>query len=193
MRQLLEMQEREEQSSTAAEILYVGRDPFSRKVIVDKGSSQGIEEGAAVIDDTGLIGQVTRTFPWTAEIALISDREQVVPVQVVRNGLRAALFGTGYDSALDLRFMPVNTDVENGDVLVTSGIDGVYPAGLPVAVVSNIERNAAYPFAKITCTPAAGPNRNRQVLVMSKLAAPPEYPVAPEGKKNKLKKARKGA
>ena len=192
LRQLLEMQERGEQSSTAAEILYVGRDPFSRKVIVDKGSSQGIEEGAAVIDDTGLIGQVTRTFPWTAEIALISDREQVVPVQVVRNGLRAALFGTGYDSALDLRFMPVNTDVENGDMLVTSGIDGIYPAGLPVAIVSNIERNAAYPFAKITCTPAAGPNRNRQVLVMSRLATPPDYPVAPESKKNKLKKARKG-
>ena len=113
------------------------------------------------LDDTGLIGQVTRTFPWTAEVALISDREQVVPVQVVRNGLRAAVFGIGYDGALDLRFMPVNTDVENGDTLVTSGIDGVYPPGLPVAVVSNIERNAAYPFAKITCTPAAGPNRNR--------------------------------
>ena len=192
LRQLLEMQERAEQSSTVAEILYVGRDPFSRKVIVDKGSAQGIEEGAAVIDDTGLIGQVTRTFPWSAEVALISDREQVVPVQVVRNGLRAAVFGIGYDGALDLRFMPVNTDVENGDTLVTSGIDGVYPPGLPVAVVSNIERNAAYPFAKITCTPAAGPNRNRQVLVLSRLAPLPDYPVTPEAKKNKTKKARKG-
>ncbi|MBC8006985.1 MAG: rod shape-determining protein MreC [Prolixibacteraceae bacterium] len=193
LRQLLQMRERAEQTSTAAEILYVGRDPFSRKVIIDKGSSQGIEEGAAVVDDTGLIGQITRTFPWTAEIALISDREQVVPVQVVRNGQRAAVFGIGYDGALDLRFMPVNTDVENGDVLVTSGIDGVYPPGLPVAVVSNIERNAAYPFAKITCTPAAGANRNRQVLVMARLAPLPDYPMAPEAKKNvKPKKARKG-
>ncbi len=192
LRQLLELQERAEQTSTVAEILFVGRDPFSRKVIIDKGSSQRIEEGAAVVDDTGLIGQVTRTFPWTAEVALISDREQVVPVQVVRNGLRAAVFGIGYDGALDLRFMPVNTDVENGDVLVTSGIDGVYPAGLPVAVVSNIERNAAYPFAKITCTPAAGPNRNRQVLVMSRLAPLPDYPIAPEAKKTKARKARKG-
>lgn len=192
LRQLLEMQERAEQTSTVAEILYVGRDPFSRKVIIDKGSSQGIEEGAAVVDDTGLIGQITRTFPWTAEIALISDREQVVPVQVVRNGLRAAVFGIGYDGTLDLRFMPVNTEVENGDVLVTSGIDGVYPPGLPVAVVSNIERNAAYPFAKISCTPAAGINRNRQVLVMSRLAPLPAYPVAPEAKKSvKPKKARK--
>ena len=192
LRQLLELQERAEQTSTVAEILFVGRDPFSRKVIIDKGSSQGIEEGAAVVDDTGLIGQVTRTFPWTAEVALISDREQVVPVQVVRNGLRAAVFGIGYDGALDLRFMPVNTDVENGDVLVTSGIDGVYPSGLPVAVVSNIERNAAYPFAKITCTPAAGPNRNRQVLVMSRLAPLPDYPIAPEAKKRKAMKAKKG-
>ena len=192
LRQLLEMKERVEQTSTVAEILYVGRDPFSRKVVIDKGSSQGIEEGAAVVDDTGLIGQVTRALPWTAEIALISDRAQVVPVQVVRNGLRAAVFGVGYDGALDLRFMPVNTDVENGDLLVTSGIDGVYPAGLPVALVSNIERNAAYPFAKITCTPAAGPNRHRQVLVMSRLAPLPEYPVAPESKKDKARKAKKG-
>jgi rod shape-determining protein MreC len=192
LRKLLDLRERTEQTSTVAEILFVGRDPFSRKVIIDKGSSQGIEDGAAVVDDTGLIGQVTRTFPWTAEVALISDREQAVPVQVVRNGLRAVVFGIGYDGALDLRFMPVNTDIENGDLLVTSGIDGVYPSGLPVAVVSNIERNAAYPFAKITCTPAAGPNRNRQVLVMSRLAALPDYPIAPEAKKGKARKARKG-
>jgi rod shape-determining protein MreC len=192
LRELLEIQERAEQTSTVAEILYVGRDAFSRKVIIDKGSSQGIEEGAAVVDDTGLIGQVTRVFPWTAEIALVSDREQVVPVQVVRNGLRAAIFGIGYDGALDLRFMPVNTDVENGDLLVTSGIDGVYPPGLPVAVVTNIERNAAYPFAKITCTPSAGANKNRQVLVMSRLAPLPDYPIAPESKKSKTKKVRKG-
>jgi rod shape-determining protein MreC len=193
LRQLLELQERAEQTSIAAEILYVGRDPFSRKVIIDKGSSQDIEEGAAVVDDTGLIGQITRTFLWTSEVALISDREQVVPVQVVRNGLRAAVFGSGYDGSLDLRFMPVNADVENGDMLVTSGIDGVYPPGLPVAVVSDIERNAAYPFAKITCTPSAGTNRNRQVLVMSRLAPLPDYPISPETKKTgKGRKARKG-
>lgn len=192
LRQLLEMQDRVEQTSTVAEVLYVGRDPFSRKVVIDKGISQGIEEGAAVIDDTGLIGQVTRAFSWTAEVALISDRQQVVPVQVVRNGLRAAVFGIGYDGALDLRFMPVNSEVENGDVLVTSGIDGVYPPGLPVAVISNIERNAAYPFAKITCVPAAGPNRYRQVLVLSRLTPLPDYPAAPDAKRGKAKKTRKG-
>lgn len=190
LRALLEMQKRAEQSSVSAEILYFGRDPFGRKVIVDKGSSQDIEEGSAVVDDTGLIGQVSRAFPWTAEVALITDREQVVPVQIVRNGLRAVVFGMGYDGALDLRFMPVNAEIENGDVLVTSGIDGVYPAGLPVAVVSNIERNAAYPFAKITCTPTAGVNRHKQVLVLSRLAPLPQYPAAPEaakGAKSRLK------
>ncbi len=185
------MKERVVPTSTAAEILYFGRDPFSRKVIIDRGSSHKVEEGAAVVDDTGLIGQVSRTFPWTAEIALVTDREQVVPVQLVRNGLRAAIFGTGYDGALDLRFMPVNADIENGDVLVTSGIDGVYPAGLPVAVVSSIERNAAYPFAHITCTPAAGVNRHRQVLVLARLAPLPEYPPAAPQKKAKPRKSRR--
>ncbi len=191
LRQLLDMKERVGPTSAAAEILYMGRDPFSRKVIIDKGSSHKVEEGAAVVDDTGLIGQVSRAFPWTAEIALITDREQVVPVQVVRNGLRAAVFGTGYDGALDLRFMPVNADIENGDVLVTSGIDGVYPAGLPVAMVSSIERNPAYPFARITCTPAAGVNRYRQVLVLSRLAPLPEYPPAAQKKKAKPRKSRR--
>jgi rod shape-determining protein MreC len=183
LRALLDLRNRTKPSSVVAEILYFGRDPFSRKVVLGKGSLQDVEEGAAVVDDTGLVGQVVRTFPGTAEVALITDREQVVPVQIVRNGLRAALFGMGYDGALDLRFMPVNADIENGDVLVTSGIDGVYPAGLPVAVVSNIERNAAYPFARITTTPTAGVNRHAQVLVLARLAPLPAYPSAAEAPK----------
>jgi rod shape-determining protein MreC len=192
LRQLLEFKEQAQQTSVAAEVLYFGRDPFSRKIVVDKGASQDIEEGAAVVNASGLIGQVNRAFPWTAEVALITDREQVVPVQVVRNGLRAALFGIGYDGALDLRFMPLNADIENGDLLVTSGIDGVYPPGLPVAVVSNIERNAAYSFARITCTPVSGPDRHRHVLVLSRLAPLPAYPVEEQKKPAKPRKSKKG-
>jgi rod shape-determining protein MreC len=192
LRQLLEFKEQYPHSSVAAEVIYFGRDPFSRRIVVDKGASQNVEEGAAVVNASGLIGQVNRTFPWTAEVALITDREQVVPVQVVRNGLRAAAFGIGYDGALDLRFMPLNADIENGDLLVTSGIDGVYPPGLPVAVVSNIERNAAYPFARILCTPASGPDRHRQVLVLSRLAPLPAYPAEEQKKPVEPRKSRKG-
>ena len=191
LRQLLDMKARVGPTSTAAEILYFGRDPFSRKVIIDKGSSHKVVEGAAVIDDTGLIGQVSRTFPWTAEVALITDREQTVPVQVVRNGLRAAIFGTGYDGALDLRFMPVNAEIEDGDVLVTSGIDGVYPQGLPVAQVAHVERNAAQLFARITCTPLAGVANHTHVLIVSGNRELPPQP-AEEPKSPRPRKSRKG-
>jgi rod shape-determining protein MreC len=192
LRELLDMRARFEGPSQVAEILFLSRDLFSRKVIIDKGSSQNIEEGAAVVDEMGLIGQVSRAYPWTAEVALITDREQVVPVQVVRNGLRAAIFGVGRDNVLDLRFLPVNVDVETGDVLVTSGIDSVYPPGLPVAVVSNIERNAAFSFARIHCTPSAGPGSNRQVLVLARLSPLPNYPEPGAPARGKGRKVKKG-
>jgi rod shape-determining protein MreC len=124
-----------------------------------------------------VVGQVTRVFPWVAEVTLITDKEQAVPIQVLRSGLRGVTFGIGYDGTLELRFMPVNADIQNGDVLVTSGIDGTYPAGLPVAVVSNIERNAAYAFARITCAPAAGVNSHAQVLVVGMDGPRPENPL----------------
>ncbi|MEQ1880832.1 MAG: rod shape-determining protein MreC [Burkholderiales bacterium] len=192
LRELLDMRARFEGLSMVAEILFLSRDPFSRKVVIDKGSSQNVEEGAAVVDEMGLIGQVSRAYPWTAEVALITDREQIVPVQVVRNGLRAALFGVGRDNVLDLRFLPVNVDIESGDVLVTSGIDSVYPPGLPVAVVSDIERNAAFSFARINCTPSAGPGSNRQVLVLARLSPLPDYPEPDAPARGKGRKAKKG-
>jgi rod shape-determining protein MreC len=174
LRALLDMRARVERSSQVVEILYTARDPFVRKVVIDKGSGAGVQQGAAVIDATGLIGQVQRVFPWASEVSLITDRDQAIPVQIVRNGLRAVVFGVGYDGALELRYMPVNADIQNGDVLVTSGIDGTYPPGLPVATVSNIEHNAAYPFARITCTPASGVGSHRQALVLSKGEPLPE-------------------
>jgi rod shape-determining protein MreC len=180
LRALLDMRGRMERSSLAAEILYTARDPFVRKVVLDKGSTAGVQQGAAVIDATGLIGQVHRVFPWASEVSLITDRDQAIPVQIVRNGLRAVVFGLGFDGALELRFMPVNADIQNGDLLVTSGIDGTYPPGLPVAAVSNIEHNAAYPFARITCTPASGVGSHGQALVLSRGEPLPDRPPQPQ-------------
>src|SRR5882672_3228679 len=193
LRHLLDARERVPRPSTLAEILYQGRDPFSRKVIIDKGRQQGIQLGRAVIDDIGVVGQVTRVYPLLSEVTLITDKEQRTPVQVVRNGLRAIIYGGGDRGTLELTYMATNADVLADDVLVTSGIDGTYPPGLPVAKVSRIEQDAAYSFAKITCVPTAGTDQNRQVLVLSREMNLPAAPVETEsvaGKPPKQKRSR---
>lgn len=164
-----------------AEIIYAGRDPFSRKVIIDKGEQSGIENGQPVIDTAGVIGQVTRVLPMLAEITLLTDKDHAIPVQVVRTGLRGIAYGSGDGSTLELRFMPANAEIQTGDVLVTSGLDGVYPRGLPVATVAKVERDASYAFAKISLTPSAGTDRYRQVLILTRderLPPPPENKAA---------------
>ncbi len=176
LRRLLEARQRSPRPAVMAEILFQGRDPFSRKVVIDKGTGTDILAGQAVMDDTGVIGQVTRVFPMLAEVTLITDKEQATPVQVVRNGLRAIAYGDG--AALDLRFMAANADIQNGDVLVTSGMDGIYPPGLPVAKVTRVERDQAYAFAKIQCVPIAGTDKHRQVLVLALAADVPPPPDA---------------
>ena len=177
LRRLIGARERLPRKSTLAEILYAGRDPFSRKVIIDKGGKGDIQAGLPVVDDVGVIGQVTRVYPLLAEVTLITDKDHAIPVQVVRNGLRAVAYGAGDGATLDLRFMAANVDILNGDVLVTSGIDGIYPPGIPVAKVARIERDAAYAFAKIACLPVAGTDLHGQVLVLGKDA---NLPPAPE-------------
>ena len=194
LRRLLDARERLSVDSTLAEILYQGRDPFSRKVIIDKGSQQGIQAGQAVIDDIGVIGQVTRVHPLLSEVTMITDKEQRTPVQVMRNGLRAVIYGGGDKGTLDLSYMAANADVQADDVLVTSGIDGTYPGGLPVAKVSRIERDPAYAFAKISCIPTAGTEQNRQVLVLASEAGFPPLPAESEplaGSLPKQKRARR--
>lgn len=191
LRRMLELRERIPRDAIGAEIVYAPRDPFTRRVVVDRGSRHGVKAGQAVVDHIGVVGQVTRVFPWLSEVTLVTDKEQAVPIQVLRSGLRGVTFGIGYDGALELRFMPVNADIQNGDVLVTSGIDGTYPSGLPVAVVTNIERNAAYAFARITCTPAAAVGGFGQVLILSGDDGFPATPSAEEAV-GKARKARKG-
>ena len=187
LRDLLAARQRYGETTVFAEVLYSARDPFSRKVVIDKGQQNGIKAGQPVIDQIGIVGQVTRVYPWLAEITLITDKEQAVPVQNLRNGLRAVIGGTANNGQLELKFIPLNADFQNGDQLVTSGIDGVYPPGLPVAEVSNVERNAAFLFARITCKPSAGVASHGQVLVLNwenkAPARPPEDPVPARTKK----------
>lgn len=189
LRNLLAARERLPVELTTAQVLYAARDPFTRKVIIDRGSRHAVRTGWPVVDNRGVIGQVTRVYPWLAEVTLVTDKNQFVPVQNLRNGLRAVLGGTGSDGALELRFVPLNADFQNGDELVTSGIDGVYPPGLPVAQVTNVERNAAQVFARITCAPLGGVANHAQVLVVNGGRDLPPRPA--EGKKSlRAKKGR---
>ena len=189
LRQLIGLRERQTVSSIGAELLYDARDASSHKIVIDRGSHDGVTLGSPVIDDVGVIGQVTRVFPMITEVTLLTDKNQAIPVQNLRSGARAVAYGGVEGGLLDLRFMASNADVQSGDVLVTSGIDGVYPAGLPVAKVQTIERNAAYAFARITCVPIGGTDRNRHVLVLgAKLDIPPPPPPVPvvEPKRRRL-------
>jgi len=195
LRRLIGAAERLPVKSTPAEILYSGRDPYSRKVIIDKGSQNGAHAGAPVVDEAGVIGQVTRAHALAAEVTLLTDKDQAIPVQVVRNGLRAVAFGAGASGMLELRFMASNAEIQNGDRLVTSGIDGTYPPGIPVGTVARVERDAAYAFARIVCQPAAGVERGRYVLVIEpqpRQAQPPDEAGAPADKRSgRLRKPRR--
>lgn len=189
LRELLDMKARQPVSGTIAEILYTARDPFSRRVIVDKGGQHGIAAGQAVVDEAGVLGQVTRVYPLQSEVTLVTDKNQAVPVKIVRNGLRTVLFGAS-GGQLELRFLAANADVQSGDLLVTSGLDGVYLPGLPVAKVLRVERDAAYSFARILCEPAAGVEKHGQVLILgSREALPPQ--VAETEARDKPAKGRK--
>ena len=161
------------------EILYTPRDPFNRKITVDKGSSSGIKAGQVVIDDLGVIGQITQVYTWTSEITLITDKDHSVPVQIARNGLRTIISGAGRNSELELRFLSTSTDIREEDLLITSGIGGVYPPGLPVGRVTHIEHDRSHKFARITCTPVAGVDRYRQVLVLIGSLPAPEISDVP--------------
>jgi rod shape-determining protein MreC len=167
LRQLLQTNKAIVENSIVAEIMHVGRDLFTKKIIVDRGATHNIVAGEAVVDATGVIGQITRIYPLSSEVTLITDKSLAIPIQVERNGLRAIAFGHGRDNTLDLPYLPTNVDIKRGDKLVTSGIDGVYPAGLAVATVSQIEITPDSPFARIVCMPTGGVENHRQVLLVS--------------------------
>ena len=192
LRRLIGAAERSERKSMPAEILYAARDPYARKVILDRGAQHGARPGSPVVDEIGVIGQLTRAHAFVSEVTLLTDKDQAIPVQVLRNGLRAIAFGGGASGLLELRYMAANADVENGDQLVTSGLDGTYPPGLPVASVVRVERDATYTFARVLAQPSAGIERGRYALVLSGEARLPAYPeAAAEGKGAKARRAKK--
>lgn len=183
LRKLLHLTQQSATPVTAAEILYDARDPYSQRIVIDQGSTHDLRAGYPVIDERGVIGQITRVSPFQSEVTLLTDKDQAIPVQVVRNGLRSVAFGGARAGLLDLRFMAASADLQVGDLLVTSGLDGTYPPGLPVAKIVQIERKADTAFSRVYCEPVAGVRSHRQLLVVryeSGLAPrPPEDTAAP--------------
>jgi rod shape-determining protein MreC len=167
LRTLLNASRMSSQPARLAEIMYTGRDPFTHKVIINMGEANQVLPGQAVVDGAGVLGQVTRVFLYSSEVTLLTDKDLSIPIQVERNALRAIAFGHGRDNAVNLPYLPANVDILKGDRLVTSGIDGTYPPGLGVAIVSEVKTNASSPFAQIVATPVAGIQNHRQVLILT--------------------------
>jgi len=180
LRKLLELRDRLDTPSQAAQVIYDTADPYTRRVMIDRGQTAGVELGSPVLDEAGVLGQVTRVHPFLSEVTLLIDRDQAIPVLNVRTGARSVAYGdpiAGHGGGMELRFMPGNADVEEGDLLTTSGVDGLYPAGLPVARVVRVERRADSAFARIYCTPLSQVYGARHVMVLKPLVADlPERP-----------------
>jgi rod shape-determining protein MreC len=166
LRSLLQLPPRPGQQFVRAALLYQGHDWFSQRIMLDRGVLGGLRAGLAVVDAEGLVGQVSRVYPGSSEVTLVSSPGHLTPVQVERTGQRGLVAGSGRGQ-LELRYMPTQTDIRKGDRLLTSGIDRVYPAGIPVARVSRVLRLQSGPYLKVECEPLAGLDRSRSVLVLA--------------------------
>jgi rod shape-determining protein MreC len=178
LRALLDLRPGLQVKSQAAQVLYEASDPFSRKVIIDRGSSQGIAVASPVVNEAGVLGQVTRVYLSSSEVTLLIDKDAAIPVLNSRTGARSAAFGGALGGAMELRFMAGSADVQIGDVLTTSGVDGVYPPGLPVARVAAVDRKADSGFARILLAPLASSDGVRHVLVLEPVGL--QMPARPE-------------
>lgn len=180
LRALLGLQPALAARSTGAQVLYEAPDPFTRKLVIDRGTTHGVVDGSPVIDHRGVLGQVTRAYPLASEVTLLVDRDAAIPVLNQRTQLRGVAFGgTERSTAMELRFLAAHADVQVGDELVTSGVDGVYPPGLPVARVARVDRQADGGFAYVLLQPAARPDGVRHVLVLEPIGRqlPPRPPL----------------
>ena len=153
------------QRTLVAEIVRVDLDPFRQRVLVNKGSLNGVFRGQAALDGNGIFGQVTRVGPVSAEVILISDPETAIPVQVNRTGARTIALGTGRSGQLSLPYLPQNSDVAAGDLLVSSGLGGVYPPGYPVGRITIVTRDPSQPLLSVMAEPLAGLDRDPEILL----------------------------
>jgi rod shape-determining protein MreC len=179
LRGLIKLEARVPVSAIAAEVLYSSRDPFTQKLFVDKGEAAGVQPGRAVIDSIGVVGQVTRVFPYMSEVTLVTDKDHAVPVKVERTGVRTVMYGAGAARPPELRYLSPSVEIVPGDMLVTSGIDGTYPPELAVAQVVSVERETGQSFAHVTCKPLAGIDHSAQVLILASTASVPPRPEEP--------------
>jgi rod shape-determining protein MreC len=163
--------------STPAEILYHAKKFGAHRLIIDRGATQGVRPGMIVINGDGVVGQITQTGPTTSTLTLATAKDQSIPVLVERNGLRAIAVGAGDGNSLELPFLPGSAELQVGDKLVTSGIDGIYPAGLQVGTVESVDRNAALTYPKVRIKPVSAVLSHRLVMVLNKLPVD-EFPPA---------------
>jgi|SRR6185369_9455933 rod shape-determining protein MreC len=182
LRDLLGLRTQLQVRSQAAEVLYEAADPYTRKIVIDRGATHGVAPASPVIDASGVLGQVTRVYPLSSEVTLLTDKDAAIPVLNARTQGRSAAFGdpatASAGAGMELRFMAANADVQAGDQLDTSGIDGIYPPGLPVAKVVKVDRQAGSTFAKVSVAPLARPDSVRHVLVLEPLSL--QLPPKPE-------------
>ena len=168
------MRERTSLRTTVAEVLYDARDTFSRRLVVDRGMQHGVQAGQPVIDAFGVIGQVTRAHPLSSEVTLVTDRNSTIPIEVRRTGARTLAWGGAAPGTIELRFLPAATDIREGDLLVTSGLDGLFPAGLPVARVTAVQPGSTSAFMRVRAEPTARVERTKLLLIL--LAEAPAEP-----------------
>lgn len=191
LRELLALRERLQAKGQAGQVLYDAADPYSRKVIVDRGLLHHLRLGSPVLDEAGVLGQVTRVYAGTSEVTLLIDADQSIPVLNARTGVRAVAFGNPgrHAASLELRYISANADIEVGDMLSTSGVDGVYPPGLPVARVVKVDRRSDTAFARIECEPVAKVHAALHVMLLDPVTDQlPDRPAPEEpGKKGRHK------
>ncbi|MBA4217699.1 MAG: rod shape-determining protein MreC [Methylibium sp.] len=166
LRKLLALQPALTVPAITAEVLFEAPDPFSRRVVIDRGATQGVAAGSPVINEAGVLGQVTRVYPLSSEVTLLTDKDAAIPLLNARTQMRNAAAGRADGSGMELRFLAANADIRVGDLMTTSGLDGVYPPGLPVAKVALVERRGDSSFAQVLLAPIAQPDSARHVLVL---------------------------